>query len=277
MNMIFWPLPNLSSLTMSSKKRTFKTLLLAGVAAGALSFVTSDVVSAGCGCESQCTTCAPVKSRECTCNCSKFNCLDKAMSKLKGGMHGIKHGMHGMKNKLFSFSLCKSGCDSGCDDACDAAMMDELMMAPMDHHHAAPMHTHSHSAPMHDMHHAPHHDAPHHAVPHHDGVHEHTPMPEVSPRVPMTDPGTARDNLKLPEPTDRNPPPPVRMNAEPEVKEQPADEGSLFDTLSDPFKDDARVQSIRSVRPSTYVRPLQTAPLSRNGQSSRRRVSRDAK
>lgn len=239
---------------MSSKIRTFKRLLLTGVAAGALSLLPADVATAGCGCEASCGACAPVSQCECCCDCSKLNCIDKAMNKLKGGMMSVKN--------LFHFRHGKSACD-GCDDACDAAMVEELMMAPT-HHHPHATHHHPHATHVHP-----------HAAPTHEA---HPAKPHVHmDKTPMRDHAPAPMNSKLPEPVGSEemnavPPPPVRMPA-PEA--EAPEEGSLFDTLSDPFKDDdARVQSLRSVRPSNYVRPLRPAPLSRQSQSSSRRVSR---
>ena len=77
-------------------------------------------------------------------------------------------------------------------------------------------------------------------------------------------------------------PPPVRKPV-PDTKSD-IEGGSLFDTLSDPFKDDddASVERLRTVRPSNYhstsssLRPIGSS-LSRGYQTSSRRVSRSVR
>lgn len=113
-------------------------------------------------------------------------------------------------------SMGKGGCDDMlCDDACDAAMIEELMV-PM---------------PM-EMSEVHHHNGHHHHGHEHDNA---TPMHDAHS-------GDQEYEGEMP--------PPVRM------KEPPSnpDEGSLFDTQSDPFLDDdeARIRAYRPIRPSAY-------------------------
>ncbi len=57
-----------------------------------------------------------------------------------------------------------------------------------------------------------------------------------------------------------------------------SERGSLFDTLSDPFRDDqTRTRTYQPVRPSSYddveLRPISKRPLSRSYSESSRRAS----
>ena len=165
---------------------------------------------------------------------------------------------------MMDWCSCGHGCDeASCDDACDAAMIDELMMP-----HSM-LHSHDHVAPM---------------YPH--GAPMPTPLPydmndlppEPAPPMRMDKAPATGPSERLPKPIDRVPPP-VRKPV-PKTKSD-TDGGSLFDTLSDPFKDDddASVKPLRSVRPSNYYSNSSQSEavgssLSRGYQTSSRRVSR---
>ncbi len=243
--------------------------LLACAAAGGIGLMSMANAGAGnCGCEASCSACPPVNCCQCTCKCSpwpKHNCLSKAMDKVASGFE-----------KLFGCgSCCEDAC---CDDACDAAMIEELMMpAPPSnlhhHHHSVP--SVSPVAPMPKAYHGPTRDM---------RITPTGPSQWHDAGQPTIDPPSQGQHLgapgALPEPTDRVPPP-VRM-PEPEPRQtEPDNGGSLFDTLSDPFKDDdeAAVRMHRSVRPSSYLQPItvnsrNVKPLSRSTYTSSRRTAR---
>jgi hypothetical protein len=144
-------------------------------------------------------------------------------------------------------------------------MIDELMM-PHD-----PMHSQHHVAPMYPQ-----------------GTPLYTPEPyrmndlppEPAPRMEMESVPRPQPSQRSTQPSDRVPPP-VRKPV-PDPKSD-IEGGSLFDTLSDPFKDDdASVKRMRSVRPSNYhstsarLQPIGSA-LYRDYQTSSRRVSRSVR
>ncbi len=254
---------------MISETASIKKRLLALAAAGGIAlFSAGNLVSAAdCGCEPSCGACPQVKCCDCSCKCSpwpKHNCLSKAMKKVKGGL-----------DKLIA-KCTTSGCDDlCCDDACDAAMIEELMlpMPPQTLHH----HSTEKAVPMHEAHgHDDYSDTDHHDPKQHDVL-------EVQPRAidaaPLKNVPESKDSVQaLPEPVD-NVPPPVRMpkpeTKTPEVKPQEKPGGSLFDTLSDPFKDDrgASLKRFGAVRPSSYEAPISRAPLSRSTHTSSRRTA----
>lgn len=244
--------------SMSSTNHSVRTRLLACIFASGLCFFgTADVLAGECGCQAGCHSC-PTPSRDrCSCQCSiwpKHNCLKKAWGSVSGGF-----------GKMLDWRLCHRGCDeANCDDACDAAMIEELMVP------YAPTHSHHHVAPM---------------YPQGTPLNSSEPyrMNDLPPEPPMVmESAPPRDpSQRLPQPRDRVSPP-VRKP----VPDSNSDieGGSLFDTLSDPFKDDddASVNRMRSVRPSNYfstssrLQPIGRS-LSRGNQSSRRRVSRSVR
>ncbi len=187
--------------------------------------------------------------------------------------------------KVLGLDRCRTGCtDSVCDDGCDAAMMDELFvpMPPQMNHYAEPIRTHaapsyapirSHGAPVVNQPYSESIGDPIESTPPTDQSWQDS-GPTVAPRTqmrmgessidsptpragsitaPLTQPPTqSRDSSPriAPKPNSINgrdespiPAPPIPDDSE----------GSLFDSLSDPFgNDEVRVRRFQPVRPSSY-------------------------
>lgn len=269
--------------------RSLKRRLLAWVAAGGMSLAgTGHTLAADCNCHTACATCAPEESG-CTCDCSggrKHNCLHKAIHAVAGGIGKLLH-------------RDKCGCkEQLCDDGCDAAMIEELMVpAPpmvMHHgHHSAsehPAYPHLHHHPAQPLDHP--NSAPVHSAPVQEPYQGPTRDVQLTPTGPSQWEGAGRTPLPqgqhlgspdpLLDPEMGSVPPPVRLPGQIEPVapqlDEPMDRESLFDTLSDPFRDDqTKARSYRRVRPSSYdagdLQPISRLPLPSDEGSSSRRAS----
>jgi len=270
--------------------QSLKSRLFACIAAAGISLAVANPTLGGdCGCETACDAC-PALAEGCTCNCSrakKPNCLCKAFDAVTGGIE-----------KLLGFVKCGGGCDQLlCDDACDAAMIDELMqpIPGVIHHH--PHHVHSAPSPVHS--------APIHQHQPYSGPTQNLQLTPTGPsqwqgaQQPMADPhaemrmteprmqssqGQHLGGGAVAEPDMGVVPPPVRMSVPKPAQDRQSipddepntDRDSLFDTLSDPFGDDAaKTRKYRSVRPTRYdeyeLRPISKKPISRSYSTSSRR------
>jgi hypothetical protein len=175
-----------------------------------------------------------------------------------------------MTNRFQRLLLCKCGCGSFgrcglgklCDDGCDAAMMDELMMPAPIRHDRRPMYS---PQPL------PADTAP---VPSAQIVRPATPEPEWRTIQPLPqDQPVGRENAgfvneRRPLAPTRIPIPEPQLSPPTEVDAAESQRGSLFDALSDPFRDDqSRKRTYQSVRPSSYhelgLRPVRRMPLPR--------------
>ena len=210
-----------------------------GTIAGTGIGLTNEVVTAAeCDCwEESCETCGTPDS-------AMKNCLIyKSLDALAGGIEKV-------------LGLDKSSrCDEfGCDDACDAASMHELMlpMAPMQIESAAPTHvhpparTHVSPAPMYGD------STPYIPTPHYVPERQYAPsVPSPVPNeveIPSAMPPAGSETIEVMPPTHEAIP-------QPTPESQPNKDGSLFDALDDPFRDDeARTyRPYRNVRPSGYL------------------------
>ena len=277
--------------------RSLRSRFLAYLTAGGMCLaVAGNTHGADCGCAASCDVCPTVVScgRSCDCSsgCEQPNCLDKAFNAFTGGI-----------GKMLCFRGFGGGCDEpACDDGCDAAMMGELMepMNPSEFHHH-PHHVHSappHSAPVVKPYYPPVYSGPTKNVqitPTGPSQWQGAGQPVIDPpesEIQMAqplmeaqDPGQHLGGGAIAEPESSVVPPPVRM-PEPEFQRQPVpdpapntERGSLFDSLSDPFRDDqTRSRIYHPVRPSGYddveLRPISKRPLSRSYSESSRRVSK---
>ncbi|NND99282.1 MAG: hypothetical protein HKN47_18335 [Pirellulaceae bacterium] len=217
----------------------FPSRWLACFAAGCLCLMTADSDAMAGHCGCE-ATCEVCPPINAGCTCDCGH--GKKFNCLQKALDGFTAGI----DKLLS--LGSRGCDDAlCDDACDAMMIEELMvpMAPSTIHH-----DHGHHAQ--EVHQ---HDAHTHGAHDHGHTHEHD--------APTGD-GQVEDM-----------PPPVRLQDPPSNP----DEGSLFETQSDPFQDDdARLRAYRPIRPSAYqrveLRPIEPPSNSLRQSSRRVRTSR---
>lgn len=218
---------------------SLRNRLIACIAAGGFCLAGANQATASeCGCEATCAVC-PTDSVECSCGCSskkKHNGVYRALDAVAGGIEKL-FGLNKRGNQ-------SNDCDALlCDDACDAAMLDELML-PL------PVMTHDHSQHT-------------HAYPE---QHYSTPLPPaIQPAPSYADPSHGLQ----PAPTIPTPAltvePQILPPKIPTLKLKPT-EGSLFDTLSNPFGDDeARVRIPRPVRPTSYQRPSSERPSNEQG------------
>ncbi len=259
--------------------RSLKSRFLAYLIAGGMCLVAAgNTLAADCGCKASCDVC-PTATSGCTCDCSrgkkKHNCVYNALDAFAGGIE-----------KLLRLDQCDSGCDeSVCDDSCDAAMFDELPMPPTDIHHYP---NHVHSAPIVKPFVPPAYSGPTQDVqitPTGPSQWQGAGQPMLDPPMELQDSGQHLGGGAIVESEEMVEPPPVRVQ-EPDMEirrqlvpqpEPKTERGSLFDTLSDPFRDDqTRTRAYQPVRPSSYddveLRPISRRPLSRSYSESSRRV-----
>lgn len=270
--------------------RSLKSRFLASVIAGGLCLaVAGNTLAADCGCSNSCDVCPTASSGNC-CDCSsgkkKHNCLYKALDAFAGGVE-----------RLFCLDRCDSRCDeSVCDDGCDSAMFDELMlpMPPTEiqhhrhHDHSAPIVKpfvpHAYSGPTHDV----------QITPTGPSQWQGAGQPVIDPPrserrmsqplIESQDMGQHLGGGAMAKPEAADSPPVRIQEPDMEIRRQPVPQSqpeiereSLFDTLSDPFRDDqTRTRSYQPVRPSSYddveLRPIRKRPLSRSYSESSRRV-----
>jgi hypothetical protein len=242
---------------MSANVERFKKHLLASIAACGIGLAVPATSATAGGCNGTCHSCQPTTHPDCRCNCSKphlGHSISKAMKSFADGM-----------GDWFSFGK-SGGCDEvGCDDACDAAMMEELMTPLPPHHGGNP-----HVSPYDYGHPHPHPHSGHMLEP------PVAPMPSVEPMqtMPMQPMQPPIESIQPMEPMRPMQPEDVLPRGEPSARplpepQRPApaadtpEEGSLFDSLSDPFQDDeARRSSRRTVRPSSYEQRSRPRPTS---------------
>ena len=257
--------------THSRKNRLFACL----VAVAMCLSVANNVDAGDCGCAASCDAC-PNLDPGCICHCSRFfkrSCVYKALDAFAGGIEQV----------LDLCTCCRSRNEKLCDDGCDAAMIDELIVPEAIYYQ--PLQIHSEPAPVYS--------AP---IPDHQLG---SPAPsQWNGSGHMVDPRTSEMRMTQPriqdqrfggesgaEPAERQLPPPSRIPVpEPLPYPQPVPDSdtdskreSLFDSLSDPFRDDeAQTRRYRSVRPSSYdeleLRPIRKMPLSRDYTTSSRRA-----
>lgn len=294
----------------------FTHALVAGgfvLASGPVSIVPMSAASAGeCGCQS---VGAMPEMSTATCDCctkpSRFKMQDtlfyKALDTVAGGIEKVFR----LDQCHSGSDSCHSGSDSMCDDACDSAMMGELMipMPPMDRT-VTPMPIHGHSQHGHSQHgHPQHGHSQHGRQPAPQIVQPTAPSmpPSMSPRqVPssnmsapapqsqmrMTQPQmspmeSGRMSGRTPGTTQRATPAPEPMR-DPDTSGQPIlpappipddEDGSLFDSLSNPFGDDeVHVHRFNPIQPSNYepeLRPIRKRAISTSQRTSSRRTSID--
>ena len=275
--------------------------LMALIAAGGLLLTAIPAAADGCGCETRCVSCPRVSGCQCSCSCSlglKHNCVSKAFKAFKSKVDG-----------LLDFGKSKRGCDACCDDACDAAMIEELMLPlppAVDHQRQQAPPATLHSAPMPP----PYNTSPSDQVP---VVPPHaTPLPvddipappaDAAPTddMPILPDSAAIDDMPLmplgsgwqgqdptvgsnilPEPPQEVPPAIRPPETDDPFQIDESQDGSIFDSLSNPFDDEARVRTRSPVRLSNYTTPTRYSttdkrPLSRSRHMSSRRVARSAR
>ncbi len=136
--------------------------------------------------------------------------------------------------RFLGLDQCGSGCDSACD-ACDYGMVDELMITPAPQHH--------HSEP---------------ALPNVPPESYSQPaQPYTQPAQPYSQPAQPYSQPAQPysQPEHAMPVPEPEMRPLPPVQNDQQDDGSLFDTLNNPFSDDEvrwTPKTRRSMEPSAY-------------------------
>jgi hypothetical protein len=255
------------------KTHSNQNRLLACLVAAAICLSMTTSTSAGeCGCESACDAFPSFDSAG-TCDCSQRSCIYKALDAFAGGFEKMLY-------------LCKgsSSCSSNrteklCDDGCDAAMIQELTAPEPIYRH--PHHTYSSPPQVHSA-----------TIDDHE-IRFSAPSPRqqtlADPNVQMRMTKPRIQDQRLGRGSDGGPEarelfPPSRIPAPESQQSLPTEPGtntereSLFDTLSDPFRDDeAQTRRYRSVRPSSYneleLRPIRKIPLSQNYTISSRRAS----
>lgn len=264
--------------------RTVRSRFLACVAVGGISLAAAgNTFAADCGCGSSYNINPPTAPNitcpcQCACGPKKPNCLTKALDALASGV-----------DKLLHKDRC--GCDeSVCDDGCDAAMIQDLMSVPASQGHH---HHHSNQVTMPPVYSGPTKDVQ--ITPMGPSQWKGAGQPSLDQpqtKLRMSEPhlddsiGSGQHLGRSAEPIPGEVPPPVRIAPLGDLPEQPvpepqpeAERGSIFDSLSDPFRDDqtSRTRIYRPVRPSSYddveLRPISKRPLSRSYSESSRRVS----
>jgi hypothetical protein len=255
------------------KTHSNQNRLLACLVAAAICLSMTTSTSAGeCGCESACDAFPSFDSAG-TCDCSHRSCIYKALDAFAGGFE-----------KMLYLCKCSSGCSSNraekvCDDGCDAAMIQELTASEPIHlhlHHTSPDPPHVNSAPIDD-----------HQIRSSAPSSRRQPLADPNAQMRMTKPRIQDQRLGMESdggPEERELFPPSRIPAPESQQSLPtepdtnSERKSLFDSLSDPFRDDeAQIRRYRSVRPSSYneleLRPIRKIPLSQNYTISSRRAS----
>lgn len=272
--------------------RYLKSRFLACIAAAGLCLgAAGKTLGADCSCQVACDVC-PTATSNYPCDCprgkKKHNCLYRALDAFAGGIE-----------KLLCLDRCHGSCnDALCDDSCDAAMVEELMlpMPPAEiHHHShhesssmEPLQPPIYSGETQDVQITPSGPTPWKSAEQEVGQPHRSEMRMTEPQIESlgsgqhSGGGAPMDQEVVPQPVDVLEPD-MDIQRRPDPQLQPRTEpGSLFDTLSDPFRDDqtrTRTRTYQPVRPSSYddvqLRPIRKRPLSRSYSESSRRVKND--
>jgi hypothetical protein len=305
---IHLPFQTSSSIAMLTKLSLRNRLVSCMVAGGFCLASASNTMAGDCGCEPTCAICPTAEICECDCSCKKKpNLVYKALDSVAGGIEKL-FGLDKCGTNACDMM------EVPCDDGCDTIMMHEMPSSEViydEPHHGHSHHGHAHSVPLPPMDipsppirqsapvytgpmeemrikptgpsqwHQPSSELrmsePRMVQPH--SVAPRSTQPRSTQRhaveagqhlgeTPLADPevGEIQQPLLTPEPEPRSDSPAPEVNKE----------ESLFDTLSNPFGDDARARLPRPVRPSNYeeieLKPISKRPLSRSYSESNRRV-----